>query len=323
MKLVFIGASQFGLKCLRTLENLSASTCIELVGVVTAPKKFPISYSSEGVVNVLHADIGSYCENHKIPYVTLGRSMKEEGLFDVVTEWKPEMFLVVGWYHMLPKQWLDLAPAYGLHASLLPDYSGGAPLVWAMINGEKTTGITLFAFDSGVDSGPIVSQLKTAIEQEDTIATLYQRIEELGIKLLSTHLPKLANGTAVLKEQEEWKRRVYPQRSPTDGLIDWKLPANKIYDFIRAQTKPYPGAFSYFRHKKLVIWECKLESPDWGLQPGEVAVGNDSELILGCGHSTAIQLTEVSLDHEMPIPELIAQLNLRNGDSFNVPEINE
>jgi methionyl-tRNA formyltransferase len=83
--------------------------------------------------------------------------MNEPGLFQTVTSWNPDAFLVAGWYHMIPKIWRNLAPAYGLHASLLPDYSGGAPLVWAMINGETKTGVTLFQMDDGVDSGPIVA----------------------------------------------------------------------------------------------------------------------------------------------------------------------
>ena len=84
--------------------------------------------------------------------------MNESLLIEKVNAWKPDLFIVVGWYHILPKSWRNLAPAYGMHASLLPNYSGGAQLFWAMINGEKKTGITLFKMDDGIDSGPIVGQ---------------------------------------------------------------------------------------------------------------------------------------------------------------------
>ena len=122
---------------------------------------------------------------------------------------------------MIPKRWRELAPANGLHASLPPDYSGGAPLVWAMINGESRTGITLFQMDAGVDFGPIVGQKEEQILPSDTIATLYSRIEERGLELLQEVLPQLVHGTLKLKQQDENKRRIMPQRSPEDGLIDW------------------------------------------------------------------------------------------------------
>ena len=150
----------------------------------------------------------------------LERSMNKPGLFEAVAEWKPDMFLVAGCYHMVPKRWRELAPAYGMHASLLPDYSGGAPLVWAMINGETKTGISLFQMDDGVDFGPIAGQKEEPIYPGDTIATLYDRIEERGVELLRNKLPQLANGTLKLKLQlqNETKRRIMPQRSPKDGL---------------------------------------------------------------------------------------------------------
>jgi methionyl-tRNA formyltransferase len=175
-----------------------------------------------------------------------------------VSKWNPEAFLVVGWYHMIPKRWRELAPAYGLHASLLPDYSGGAPLVWAMINGESETGITLFKMDSGVDSGPVVGQKSEPIWNDDTIATLYERIESRGIELIERYLPLLASGSVKLKFQDESKRRVVPQRGPEDGLINWNEKAVKISRFIRAQTHPYPGAFTLLNGKKLHIWQAEV-----------------------------------------------------------------
>lgn len=249
MKVLFIGASQFGLRCLQELNNFT-NTSIDLVGVVTAPRNFSISYRPQGVVNFLHADVRDYCESLNIPYATILHGMNDEDLFCKISSLKPDIFLVVGWYHMIPKKWMELAPAYGLHASLLPDYCGGAPLVWSIINGENETGITFFKFDSGIDSGPIAGQVSTPIFETDTIATLYERIEELGLDLIRNQLPLLANGSAKFYKQDESKRRIFPQRSPEDGLIDWTMSAQEIYNFIRAQTRPYPGAFTYINGKK-------------------------------------------------------------------------
>ena len=251
MRVVFIGASKFGLRCLHVLRNLD---WCEVTGAVSAPPKFPISYRPEGVTNVLHADIESYCQSHDIPCTVIQQGMKDDVLFERARSWKPDMFLVAGWYHMIPKRWRNLAPAYGLHASLLPDYSGGAPLVWAMINGEKKTGITFFQFDDGVDSGSVLGQAETEIHDDDTIASLYARIEELGLELIAEHMPALATGTAVLIPQDESKRRIFPQRGPEDGLINWKQSAAVLFNCIRAQTRPYPGAFTTCQGRRLIVW---------------------------------------------------------------------
>jgi methionyl-tRNA formyltransferase len=254
--IVFIGCSKFGLRCLELLKNMEG---VEVSGVVSAPKTFPISYRKDGDFNnVLHGDISTFCSKNNLKYVSINNGMKDSNLLETVKSWNPSFFIVVGWYHLLPKEWMDLAPAYGLHASLLPNYSGGAPLVWALINGEKKTGITLFQMDQGVDSGPVVGQLEEIIEDDDTIASLYARIEERGIELLRLEVPKLISGSYVLSHQDESQRKTYPQRNEQDGEIDWSWDAQRIRNFIRAQTKPYPGAFFYIEGKKVTLWDADV-----------------------------------------------------------------
>ncbi|MDG2989978.1 methionyl-tRNA formyltransferase [Candidatus Synechococcus calcipolaris G9] len=276
MNIVFIGASQFGLRCLNKIVELN---CCNITGVVTAPETFSISYRPEGVTNVLYANFYNYCQIHKTNYIQIKNGMNDSTLFEVVQCWKPQMFIVSGWYHKIPKVWRKLAPAYGLHGSLLPDYSGGAPLVWAIINGEKKTGITFFQLEDGIDNGPIVGQKSVEIDAEDTIKTLYQRVEILGLQLIEEYIPELIQGSATLMQQDETKRRIFPQRSPEDGLINWEWTATQIYNFIRAQTHPYPGAFTMFNGNKLIIWKSRLvndiyESDD--LKTGEVLQVNGS-----------------------------------------------
>jgi methionyl-tRNA formyltransferase len=255
MRVVFIGSSSFGLKCLKEIDILKE---LKVVGVVTAPSEFKISYSKDKVKNVLHSDFSNFCKSNFIPFKIMKEKMNEDGLFNKVEEWNPDIFIVAGWYHMIPKKWLQYKNSYGLHASLLPDYSGGAPLVWSIINGEKKTGITLFQMDAGVDSGPILGQAEETIFDEDDISTLYSRIEERGLELIRNCLPLLALGKLALIEQDESKRRIFPQRSPNDGIIDLNLSNIAIKNFIRAQTKPYPGAFliNKTNSKKLIIWDC-------------------------------------------------------------------
>jgi len=253
--ILFIGASKFGLNCLNTISELEN---IHISGVISNNETFSISYNKSGVKNVLYADFESFSAQNNIPFYRMKSSMQEKELYEFITLCKPNLIVVVGWYHLIPKSLLNEFKFCGLHASLLPDYSGGAPLVWAIINGETETGLTFFMFDEGVDSGDIIGQEKTEITPDDTIKTLYDKIELLGFKLLEKYLPKFADGSVVMIEQDETKRRVFPQRKPEDGLIDWTWDNKRIKDFIRAQTKPYPGAFTYIEGKKVMIWDADI-----------------------------------------------------------------
>lgn len=291
MNLVFIGASKFGLRC---LELANRMTDIRIVGAITAPRVFSISYQPDGVTNVLHADVEAYAQDHGIPVEILRTGMSDPVLFETVQGWNPEGFLVAGWYHMVPKKWRNLAPAYGMHASLLPDYSGGAPLVWAIINGETQTGITLFEMDDGVDSGPIVAQAIEPILSNDTIASLYARIEGRGLELLNVALPSLAKGALQLTPQDENGRRVFPQRKPDDGCIDWHQDAAVIERFVRAQTRPYPGAFTTHLGRRFHIWAAKPVLGEGSAAPGTVQKKTDG-YVVAC-RTGGILLEDTSYD---------------------------
>ncbi|HXG70781.1 MAG TPA: methionyl-tRNA formyltransferase [Gemmatimonadaceae bacterium] len=229
--------------------------------------------------------------------LVLPEGMKAPGHLARVAGWRPDAFVVAGWYHMVPRAWRQLAPAYGLHASLLPDYSGGAPLVWAIINGEKRTGITLFRFEDGVDAGPIVAQGATEIRDEDTIATLYERVATLGESLLREHMPRLADGTASLRAQQDSARRVFPQRGPEDGVIDWTLDARQLINFIRAQTKPYPGAFTTAHGRKLTVWAARAVPPDCPARGAGEVWHRDGGVLVQTGQG-GIELINVTLEQD-------------------------
>lgn len=144
---------------------------------------------------------------------------------------------------MLPKSTRELTRygAWGIHASLLPKYAGGAPLNWAIINGEKETGVTLFRMDDGVDDGDIISQKSFLIEFEDTINEIYQKATIASKEILNEVLLNIDN--IKFKPQDKRKIEIYPQRKPDDGEIDLSKTSIEIYNFIRAQSSPYPGAF--------------------------------------------------------------------------------
>jgi len=258
VKLLFIGSTQFSLRCLQTLKEISF---LNVCGIISGHRTYT-AHTGQLVNSVLYADLEDYAIEHSIPFYRMKTSMNEQPLRDFVASCDSDFAICVGWYHRVPKWLLEIHQVAGLHASLLPDYSGGAPLVWAMINGEKQTGITFFLFSEQMDSGDIIGQQEIEILDEDTIRTLYAKVEVLGLDLLKEYLPKLADGSVVYRKQDESKRRIFPSRRPEDGLIDWSWDAKRIRNFIRAQTRPYPGAFTILHGKKIVIWDADIDEEE-------------------------------------------------------------
>jgi methionyl-tRNA formyltransferase len=201
-------------------------------------------------------------KKYNIPVFKIDGDLKE--YTEVLKELKPDFLLAIGWYYMIPKKMLMLAEkgAAGIHASLLPKYRGNAPLVWAMINGEKETGVSFFYFEGGVDEGDIIAQESFPIEESDTIKNLLFKTNAASKKILVEHLSKISKGTASRIKQDHSKASLFPKRSPEDGLIDWNWDIQRIKNFIRAQTKPYPGAYTIIAGKKIIIWDADVMSID-------------------------------------------------------------
>lgn len=262
MRVVFFGASAYGIKCLRAVLDIK---CVELIGVVTTQKEYILTYSAgqENRImnNAVYDEIHQIGAEKNIPVFVMEK-MNEQRTIDVLMDWEPELIVVSGWYHMIGASIRTISKygVVGLHSSLLPKYRGAAPLVWQMINGESKTGITLFYMDKGVDSGDIIAQAEEVIEETDTIATLYERVGSKGIELLKEYLPLIALEKAPRIKQEHLEEKdVWPQRKPEDGLIDWSKSPREIENFVRAQTKPYPGAYTIVNGKKVIIWDCTVE----------------------------------------------------------------
>jgi len=283
LRVLFIGSSRLGLEC---LEKVAATPRVTIVGAVTNPETFSISYRPSGVKNVNFVDFQPFCESKNIPLYRMEGKMSDPGVFEFIQERDPEIIFVVGWYHMIPKAILDYAPCIGVHASLLPKYSGGAPLVWAMIRGEKKAGISAFVMDKGVDSGPLLGQREEFILEEDDISTLKYRIELKAVELVGEVTKSILEGNAILSPQNESERTLVPQRSPEDGKIEWSQSAEEIYNFVRAQTLPYPGAFAYFNGQKVIFWKVhKLKSTtkfNFSVTPGKL-YRIDNQILVASG----------------------------------------
>ncbi|RPI15683.1 MAG: methionyl-tRNA formyltransferase [Ignavibacteriae bacterium] len=256
MKIVFFGATELGFSCCKLIieKKLADIACI-----FTIPREFNISYSKTPVNNATFKDFSYFNNTYGIPVVNVTDKMKTYK--EEIELYKPDLILVIGWYYMIPSSIRDIATkgCIGMHGSLLPKYRGGAPLVWAIINGEQETGISMFYLDDGIDDGDIIAQEKITIEPEDTIKTMIDKMTVCSLSLIENYLPRISNGTAPRIKQDNSKATYVPQRKPEDGLINWDWDVKKIKNFIRAQTKPYPGAFTIINEKKVTIWDADIE----------------------------------------------------------------
>lgn len=258
MRVALFSSTQFGLDCLK--DALTKLPEVEICGILTTPRRIEISYSENPVTICRYADFTEWGTRLGCPVVRV-QQPDARSYCNHIETWNAELVLVLGWYYMVPERVRALAfkGCLGIHASLLPKYRGGAPLVWAIINGEKETGVTLFHLASGVDDGDIVMQRKFRIEPEDTCATVYVKATTASIRLLRKALPLIEEGTAPRKPQDHTHATSYPQRKPEDGFIDWSSDAKRIRDFIRAQTRPYPGAYTVISGKKITLWDADIE----------------------------------------------------------------
>lgn len=258
-KVIFLGSTLFSQQL---FDELILDKDIEIVAIFSIPEKFNISYSKDKVKNYNYHSFIQEAQKYNIKRFEVDSNNKKlDSYEDIIKILNADILLVLGWYYMIPKNIRELAKygAWGIHASLLPNYAGGAPLTWAIINGEKKTGVTLFKMDDGVDNGPIIAQNEFLIEDNDTIKEVYEKATIESKKMLKDVL-KRDFKNIVFKEQDQKAIEVFPQRNPNDGQIDLSKSAKDISNFIRAQSSPYPGAFiKTVDNKKLIIEKARVE----------------------------------------------------------------
>lgn len=219
-----------------------------------------------------------YCEDYSVEYHTVD-TIKGEYAYELISGNMPDLLVVLGWSEILPERLLDIPTigTVGTHASLLPHNRGSAPVNWTLIRGEQITGNTMMWLNKDVDKGEIIDQMEIPITIYDTCKTLYDQVAVTNMKMLNKLIEKLERGEKPLfPVKNESEEAILPRRRPKDGLIKWNQTGRKIYNFIRALTKPYPGAFTYLSGEKWTVWEAALlpvSSKDNGLEPGEI-LGN-------------------------------------------------
>ena len=205
-------------------------------------------------------------------------------------------FIFSFYYRSLIKADLLNVPKMGcvnLHGSLLPQYRGRVPINWAIINGEKETGVTLHYMTEKADAGDIIAQERIAIADDDNAKTVFDKAVAAAKNMLDKNLPLLRDGNAPRVAQDDSKATVFGGRTPADGEIDWKKSAVQVNNLIRAVTKPYPGAFSFLGDRKCFIWSAKVVDAGEQLAPGTVVSSNP--LVIACGEG-AIEVTSGEFD---------------------------
>ncbi len=235
------------------------------------------------------------------------RKVREAECVEFIRERQPEIIVVAAFGQILPKELLDL-PKYGcinVHASLLPKYRGAAPIQWAVINGDKVSGVTIMRMDVGLDTGDIIETAETEISPEETGGSLFHKLEKLGAKLLVETMEKIENGTARYTKQEESQASHVGMIDKSMGDIDWKKSAVEIENLIRG-LNPWPSAYTRLNGKTLKIWKALPEPGGEPQKAGCVYLVNKKELKIHTGDGV-LSLLEVQLEGKkrMDIPSFL------------------
>lgn len=216
--------------------------------------------------------LATKCANLEVEVLT-AQNVNDDSFIEHLSSLKPQLLVVAGYPTIFRNRLLNIAKrgSINLHGGRLPQYRGGSPLNWQIINGEAAAGISVTLLTENIDSGDILAEADIQIDLNDTIHTVHMRANELFPALTLEVLENLDNNKVVRRVQEEHDACYWHQRNDNDGLIAWSgLSAAKVYDFVRALTHPYPGAFSYSEGERVRFF--KVTVPDCVLRgtPGRV-----------------------------------------------------
>lgn len=212
---------------------------------------------------------------------------------------------------LIPAKLLGLARlgAYNLHSSMLPYYRGRAPVNWMIVNGEHEGGVTLHHMIARADAGDIVAQRGVAIGDDDTALTLYRKLIPLGVELIREFHPLIVNGCAPRHAQDLTQGSYYGRRRPADGCIDWRWPARRIVNLVRAVTHPYPGAFCFIAGRKLLIWQAGIVAESgYRAEAGAVIGTSEAGVEVAAGEGVVLlKRVQFEGETEQPAVELIGR----------------
>ena len=308
MRIVFMGTPESAVRSLHRLIDDGH----EVVSVWTQPDK------PAGRGDKLHfPPIKKFALQHgfKLEQPAKLRTGEAKALF---ASYNADVAVVVAYGRILPPEFLT-APKGGcinVHFSLLPKYRGAAPANWALVNGEKQTGVTTMFIEQELDSGPILLQQETTVGETETAPQLMERLSAFGADLLSETLRKL--DTITPRKQADEDATFAPILTRQHGLIDWNTPAVDIERRVRG-FQPWPNAHTQHNGKRLIIWAAEVSEASAGDRaPGQVIAAHGEDLLIKAGKGTALRILELQPESKrrMPVRDFLNGSHLQVGESF-------
>lgn len=275
LRVVFMGTPEFAVPCLDMLiENQ-----YDVVAVVTQPDR-PKGRGQ----NLAQSPVKQAAVAYDLP-VLQPNKVKEAEFQTALSLLKPDLIVVVAFGQLLPKTILDLPPmgCINVHASLLPHYRGAAPIHWAVINGEKVTGVTTMFMDVGMDTGDMILKDEVQINEDDTTGTIHDKLKEMGAKVLSETIQLLILDKATrIAQNNECATYASMLRREVEA-IDWQRSATDIHNLVRG-LNPWPGAYCSYQGKNLKVWHTRVyESETPASKPGVIAKLTADSFIIETG----------------------------------------
>jgi len=312
MNIVYFGSGEFGINCLNALAGSSHS----LQFIVTQPSQ-PAGRGKKPKPT----PVAIWAQAHSIPFIETDNVNAPQSI-EKITSHKPDLIVVIAFGQKISNQLIAL-PANGainVHASLLPKYRGAAPINWAIVNGEKETGISIITLAKKMDAGDILAQTKTAIEPNETAGQLHDRLATMAAPLLIETIEKIANNSAVYTRQDHSKATMAPKLKKSDGFLDFSESADSLARKILGFS-PWPGASAVYvskktgRHTRVIIANAQIveAANTTGLPPGTL----DENLSVICGQGI-IKILKIKPEGSrlMDFTDFINGWQCRSGDSF-------
>jgi methionyl-tRNA formyltransferase len=245
---------------------------------------------------------------------------REEHFAERLQALKPDLMVVVAYGQILPQRLLDLSRhgCLNVHTSLLPKYRGAAPIQWAIADGEAETGVTIMKMDAGLDTGPVLAMRRTPILPTDDAQTLHDRLAELGAALLAETIPGYVAGNILPQPQPAEGASYAAKIKRDDGRVDWNLPANRIWNRLRA-FYPWPGGFTFLAAQPtlqlLKIWKAEVVAQTG--PPGVVLAADRAGLVVGCG-ADALRILELQREggKRLGVEAFLAGFPVQPGAKF-------
>ncbi len=311
-KIVFMGTPAFSVPILEAL----ISSEYEVIGVVTQPDR-PV-----GRKKVLTpSPVKEAAVKHEIPVLQPEKISGSKEMEQII-EWQPDLIVTAAFGQFLPTKLLDV-PTFGainVHASLLPKYRGGAPVHYALIKGEKETGISIIYMEKKMDAGDILAQRSLTITREDDVGTLFDRLSLLGRDLLIDTLPELLKGNITAVPQNEEKVTFSPNIKREEEKINWQKSAQEI-DYQVRGMRPWPGAYTELDGKRIKIHAVTPLEETTDKEPGTIVALDKNQLIIACGDQTTltIDVLQPSGKKQMDTPAYLSGVGnqLRVGEKFD------